>query len=427
MLIRKDPEYIYYLLYLVCFAVWILNVWSMPHSIWGNIDWDVISLGLLGFSAMMFSYHFLDLKRYEILRKTVYMCSVLYIVFSGLAFFNNDVAFYLIQALSAVGSPMLLFSGLYVYVKRRELHTLIYVFAYGVFLVGVAVNVLYNFRILENFHFRSGLLYGTAVEAVVMLVAIGRRIYQLDLERRYSYRQLAKLVYPHQLQQIRQGINIESTMPVGDSNACVLAFDVIASSQVNDSSFAERWETFMQKVRTIMMHKYDETQMVSTGYIIKEMGDGFLCSVGYPFVQPTDSPEDFCVQLADTLVRLFHQEMDGMSETNPIHCSVGIAKGPVKAYFSGSGAIRHDLWGRGVVLATRYEEMRREVFRILEIPSESIICVQNDLFQTLTEQTQADFQMVPLRPHGVTVRNQPDADALAVKLYRSSRLQRKAS
>ena len=51
-------------------------------------------------------------------------------------------------------------------------------------------------------------------------------------QNRHAFIQMKKMIYPHQLQQIRGGKSLEETMPVTQKIGCVVAFDIVGSSKI---------------------------------------------------------------------------------------------------------------------------------------------------------------------------------------------------
>jgi hypothetical protein len=57
--------------------------------------------------------------------------------------------------------------------------------------------------------------------------------------REHLYKQLSKLVYPHQLQMIKLGEELELTMPLKEGKAIVNVFDVQKSSEIRHEKTQE--------------------------------------------------------------------------------------------------------------------------------------------------------------------------------------------
>lgn len=258
---------------------------------------------------------------------------------------------------------------------------------------------------------------------IVTLSDKNKKVIQ-DLEaaeatRAHGYSQLAKMVYPHQLSQIQCGSEIEATMPVGSHDACVLAFDVIGSSRIKHEEFPEVLENFLSHCRDLMMEGYNGATMKSRGYMIKEMGDGFLCSIGFPFEQLGHLKTSCAVELAERIIEIFNNYMNALEYDKPIRCSIGIGKGLVRGFFSKSGAIRHDLWGAAIVKATRYESMRK-IILTKDDENSSIIILQDEVYQSLSQTQKSSYEILDFYQAGIRVRDDPGAFQLAYRIISPS-------
>ena len=154
------------------------------------------------------------------------------------------------------------------------------------------------------------------------------------------------------------------------------------------------------------------------GFMIKEMGDGFLCSVGYPF-QPAQSlkPSESAVILAEEMMDLFSRTLGNMDCQSPIHCSIGLASGYVKGYFSKSGSIRYDLWGESLIHATRYEALRKTLFARNILEKSSIVTLQYKLYEDLDPSVRSTFQTLDLKEYGLYIRDDAEAEYVAVRQW----------
>lgn len=74
--------------------------------------------------------------------------------------------------------------------------------------------------------------------------------------------------------------------------------------------------------------KYLFAVMVSTAYRIKEMGDGFICSVDFPFKNPfAHTSEKTAFDLALSFIILFKSIVLEKGLHDKIFCAIGIAGG----------------------------------------------------------------------------------------------------
>jgi class 3 adenylate cyclase len=208
----------------------------------------------------------------------------------------------------------------------------------------------------------------------------------------HTHQQLQKLVYKHVVTQIADGKILEETMPVGFHKAVVLSFDVIGSSHIKHPQFNRALEHLMATCQDILHEGYDPGRGVARGYRIKEMGDGMLASIGFPFATPEqENNADTAVKTAVRFCEVFRTEMEKLRYTEPLHCSVGITQGMVEGFFPKSGIRQYDVRGRPLILATRYESMRNIVFKVTGETS-SLIFIQDDVYQALSPALQAEFQ-----------------------------------
>ncbi|HYX31986.1 MAG TPA: adenylate/guanylate cyclase domain-containing protein [Oligoflexus sp.] len=231
---------------------------------------------------------------------------------------------------------------------------------------------------------------------------------------RHAFKQLEKVFYPHQIKMIRRARELEQTMPTTSGEGCVICFDIIASSQIQHEKVKEFLRIIFARCNSLMMEGYNGIDMASRGYRIKEMGDGFLCSVGYPFKSRTGYVAKDALDLALQFHDVFQEEVRLLEYDRPIHCGIGIAYDGIAGFFPESGAKEYDLHGRAIALATRYEAMRKSLFA--GKPPASLVILQDRVWSSLKADDRRDFIRVNLQTHGLTVRDDPDAKGLYYRL-----------
>jgi class 3 adenylate cyclase len=253
--------------------------------------------------------------------------------------------------------------------------------------------------------------FGFAVESVLFTVAL---IFEAKLseasaleQNDHAFKQLAKVFYPHQITQIRAGRDLEATMPIGEAEACVLCFDIIGSSTIRHEKAKVFFQSVFRHCNEVMNRSYDPEILAANAYRVKEMGDGFICSVGFPFKTYGDSLAKAAVALAEELHAAFQSEVDAFGYHLPIHCCIGIAMDHVAGYFPETGTKSYDLYGRGIVLATRYEAMRKLISS--SETSTSMLILQEKIYASLDAAERDKFVTVDLARGSLTVRDDPDA------------------
>lgn len=267
----------------------------------------------------------------------------------------------------------------------------------------------------EYFSYAS--LIGFPIEMTLFSFALSLRRQEALLAeikaKAHSYGQLEKVFYPHQLTQMRSGKILEETMPEGEADAAVIAFDVAASSQIKHPKVKDFLHNVMKRCELEMVANYNPDTMSSDAYRVKEMGDGFLCSIGFPFkCEKFNSPAEGAWELSLRFVKAFHEVEKEFAYHEPLFCGIGIAYDKIEAYFPSSGARQYDLYGRSIVLATRYESYRKMLFEQINEKG-SVIIVQEAVYKLLPDTEKQQLKEFDLKASKYKIRD----DFSAEKLY----------
>lgn len=223
--------------------------------------------------------------------------------------------------------------------------------------------------------------------------------------------QLEKVIYRHQLNEIKRGKELELTMPTTTSQACVLSFDIVGSSKIHHVNAKDFFRNTFTRCNEIISDGYDGESLKAAAYRIKEMGDGFLCSVGYPFAALSKNPANDSIDLAKRFARILKEEAEMLHSETPISCGMGIALDTITGFYPEAGTKEYDLYGQAIVLATRYEGLRKTLFEAEK--GRSVLIIQEKVYQSLDPSHRAGFIAMDLKELGVVVRDDP----AAVKLY----------
>ncbi len=175
------------------------------------------------------------------------------------------------------------------------------------------------------------------------------------------YNQLSKLVYPHQLERIKLGDELENTMPLKEGKAIINVFDVQKSGEIRHEKTQEFFMGIFQAFLQVCMKGYEHNPLRSRAFRLKETGDGFISAVGYPFL-PIDSRSlaDSAVSTALTMFEAFNAEVEKFNYSRPIKGAMGLAYNSVQGTFQSGGIRSYDLFGDALIQAAKYEELRKQ-------------------------------------------------------------------
>lgn len=234
---------------------------------------------------------------------------------------------------------------------------------FSVLVAGAIYLINQEFFFLNVLPLLEGFFMGTMINWV-FYDGIRTRFYlkQTDADtRQHLYNQLSKLVYPHQLERIKLGDELENTMPLKEGKAIVNVFDVQRSSEIKHEKTAEFFMGLFQAFLEICMEGYEHNPLRSQAFRLKETGDGFISSVGYPFL-PIDSRSlaDSAVATALRMFDAFNKEVEKFNYSRPIKAAMGLAYNSVQGTFQSGGIRSYDLFGEALIQASKYEELRKQ-------------------------------------------------------------------
>jgi len=251
----------------------------------------------------------------------------------------------------------------------------------------------------------------------LMLTRIQTRFYYKSIDadtRQHLYNQLSKLVYPHQLEMIKAGDQLEDTMPVEKGRAIINVFDIQNSSGIKhertNSFFLDVFRAFSQ----ICMMDYQHNPLKSRAFRLKETGDGFISSIGYPFLaDEPDSLANHAIETSLIMFKVFNDEVERFDYENPIKGSMGLAFNTVQGTFQSSDIKSYDLFGNALIQANRYEEIRKHpsVSEIIKqtaaaqgLEYYNILIIQDVIYNSLNSDYKTLFTAISLKDIGYSIR-----------------------
>ena len=289
---------IYFLFY--CFyTIGVGGIFAITsgYLYWESNIFFPISLSAIYF-GLAFIIHSLELKKQAPLLYKMGLALAFLIMPIWLYCFYNKHS---IHFLSLQGPFIIypLIASIYRYTQGHHA-ALLYICGYLVFTIGSIISAL------NNYFFQIPLLgwfslFGWIAEIAFFSFAIALkvRISEKTAVKKslHAFDQLSKIVYPHQINQIKNNIPLEETMPIHQAEACVICFDIVGSSSIRHIQTRKFMEELFYQCGQVMSENYDSESLTSNAFRIKEMGDGFLCSVGYPFASPGENAANEAVYL----------------------------------------------------------------------------------------------------------------------------------
>jgi CheY-like chemotaxis protein len=219
---------------------------------------------------------------------------------------------------------------------------------------------------------------------------------------RHYINQFKEIIYPHQLNKISEFETIESTMPIGEKKAIVIAFDIQESSKIPEDVRFDFFDSVIKSCHRFLNENYNAEKLIANGFMIKEVGDGFLCSVGYPFTSPENN-QDCALKVAEEFYRLFNIQRRDFFPDKKIFCSIGVALGSLIGRFPRIGPKHYDMFGDAIVKAVRYENMRKVLFARNILPVGNIIFVQSELIDQCSPDVKQRYKKLDMG--NITVRD----------------------
>jgi hypothetical protein len=159
---------------------------------------------------------------------------------------------------------------------------------------------------------------------------------------------------------IKNGEELEATMPLKEGKAIVSVFDVQRSAEIKHEKTQEFFLKVFESFLEICMRGYEHNPLRSRAFRLKETGDGFISTVGYPFL-PTEarSLADSAVSTALTMLDAFNKEVEKFNYLRPIKAAIGLAYNSIQGTFQSAGIRSYDLYGEAIIQAAKYEELRK--------------------------------------------------------------------
>lgn len=238
--------------------------------------------------------------------------------------------------------------------------------------------------------------------------------------RSLNYHLLAELesmVYPHQIRMIQDKSSVKETMNLEPGLGVMGEFDIINSSEMGHHEAYHQTKNTIFRLcydRLLANYRINEEDLVhsySDGHLVKEMGDGFIFSVGYPFQMPDGKDAtSVSIEIALDFIRLFHEHASGFSAPESPSCVVVMTRGQLESFWTQFRINRYDFKQSFVTPVIRLQDLRRELGRrgVIE-KGESFVLIDDNAYFALPPKLQEIFKPIALQTLGLHFRGRPNA------------------
>ncbi|MFW7378496.1 MAG: 7TM-DISM domain-containing protein [Oligoflexus sp.] len=305
---------------------------------------------------------------------------------TNVGFYGSINGWYQIITLLALAITLRSF---YLAFRRRMIGSKVMIAAIGALLIATVNDILFIAGFIKSFPL---LEFGLVIFVITQTIIVSMKFSHAYHKINHINGELRKIVYDHVIGRISAGESIETTMPTGYQKATVLCFDIVKSSKVQHPDFPLALERVMARCTMCLNEHYDQVNLQANGYRIKEMGDGLLASIGFPFACPNEQNScELALVIAKSFCEIFREEMLKLNYSEDLFCSVGLAHGDIEGFYPRQGIRQYDVRGRALTLATRYESMRNIVYDKFGRQG-SVIFIQDCVYRNLSPKTQQCFQ-----------------------------------
>jgi len=214
----RDRAYLYYILYISLISLTYASFKGIAFQcLWPNLtDWNKLVptfASMAGMFIFLFGSYFLGVKEYR--SPVPYWISLMHVMVLGICSLANVLGDYYISAntsqlVTATGSFYLLYISVFAYLKGIKTARF-FLLAWTLYLISVVIYILQLQSIIPHTEFtNNAILYGSAIEAVLISFALADRINILKDEKEASQQQALQALEDNQRIVQEQNIILES-------------------------------------------------------------------------------------------------------------------------------------------------------------------------------------------------------------------------
>lgn len=259
------------------------------------------------------------------------------------------------------------------------------------------------------------------------------RFYSVNILRNLNmhlHNELASMVYEHQRHMLENHQPLEKTMELAPQTAYLGELDIINSSSMVDQPGYEPVKNkifeicYARMLRGYAINPQKMHRPICEGHLVKEMGDGFIFSVGFPFDVPTGkSGADLAFLMSLDFLRAFEAEITALdtSKENP-RSVVVLTKSVVQAFWTSYKVKRYDLEQKCMTRVARLSEFRRALLAKKPELTGSFVLCDEAFAEDLSPALKEELQIVKLADFGFQIRNFPEISTVYVRALSPKRL-----
>ena len=188
----RDKSYLFYIIYLLFFSLSVLNINGLGMQfLWPNAPWwsnqgFMIFMFQTAFWGVLFSQHFLRLKtQAPLLNHLFNLMSVLSLLAMMMAIYTYPkYSLYLSVVIAVAFVSLIMTAAIYLF-KQNYRPARFFLLAWTGFLVGVVMRMLFSTGVISgDFIFQHGVQLGSAIEVILLSLALADRINALKEQAR---------------------------------------------------------------------------------------------------------------------------------------------------------------------------------------------------------------------------------------------------
>lgn len=282
-----------------------------------------------------------------------------------------------------------------------------------------------DFVVESGGQFIAGLGAGTWL-AFLVLGYQRMRFFAISIQRSLNTHlldQLSLMVYPHQRSMIEVYHSLTDTMPTFGGEAVIGEFDILESSPIEKLD-PDRYHTIKDRIfqrsydrilQSYILNPVSPETPFCDAHVVKELGDGYIFSVGFPFPLPSnEAAPDVALKLCIDMIQIFESmshEFPG--QPSKVRCAIAITQTFATGFWNKYRVKHYDFRQGAIVPVARLQELRRVLLKRGLVPQDKNFIIMTDkVFFSLSSPNNA--QEIRLSDHDLQLRGAPEVESVYI-------------